>query len=71
MQLDSASEAESERLRVGVYRVGDVYDDLAPEPIGVLLHGLLDPRVVDGENDDLVVSFMLVSSQSPSRRGRQ
>ena len=36
---------------LGVDRVGDVHDDLAGELIGVLLDGILDARVVNGEDD--------------------
>jgi hypothetical protein len=39
--------------RLGVDRIRDVDDDLASEPIGVLLDGLLDAGVVDGEDDYL------------------
>jgi hypothetical protein len=39
--------------RLCIDRVGDVDDDLAIEAVGVLLHGILDARVVEGEDDDL------------------
>jgi len=39
--------------RVGVDRVRDVDDDLASDPVRVLLDRLLDPGVVEGEDDDL------------------
>jgi hypothetical protein len=38
---------------LGVDRVGDVNDDLAGELVPVLLDGVLDAGVVDGEDDDL------------------